>query len=186
MKTWIKWIIPAALSLVAAAAQAQRATDTVETAAGQSTTVLPGSSDQAFLDETAKGDLAEVKLGQLAMKKGSSPTIKDFGQRMVADHGKANDELGKIAAKKNYPMPNELTGKQQATYDKLSKLSGPAFDKAYMDAMVKEHDHDVKAFKREASTTGLDPDLQSFAKQTLNVIEEHDRMAHQGQSALKK
>ena len=130
--------------------------------------------------------MAEVKLGRLAMEKGASPTVKQFGKRMVDDHSKATDEMKAIASKKNFPLPTDVDTDAKATYDKLAKLSGTDFDNAYIDAMVKDHDEDVKEFKKEASTGGVDPDLKAWVQKTLNVIEQHDHMAHQDEDAIKK
>jgi len=186
MTTWMKWLLCAALLVPAGAVRAEKTTDTTETASGKRPATTGNVSDRKFVEKAASGGLAEVKLGQLAMDKGASPTVKEFGKRMVDDHGKANDELKEIASKKNLTLPTEVDTKQKATYDKLSKLSGSDFDKAYMDAMVKDHDQDVKEFKKEATTTSADPELKAWAEKTLNVLEEHDRLAHQDKSALKK
>lgn len=161
----------------------QPATDTVATAAGQRPLT---SGDRTFMEKAASGGMAEVQLGQLATEKGTSPTVKEFGQRMVTDHGKANDELKDLATKKNFTMPTELDSKDKATYDRLSKLSGADFDKAYMDAMVKDHDQDVREFKKEAKLSTADPDLKAWAAKTVSVLEEHQKMAHQDKSDLKK
>ncbi len=188
MRTWTKLVLCSAL-LLPAAARAQSAaktTDTTETAAGKRTTDLADSGDRRFVDEAASGGLAEVQLGQLAAQRATSPEVKQFAQRMVEDHGKANDELQQIASKKSFDLPTEMDSRSKATYDELSKLSGSDFDKAYMDAMVKDHDQDVKAFKHEASRWGADPDVKAFARKTLNVLEEHDKLAHQDKNALKK
>jgi putative membrane protein len=183
MKTWMKLLACAALALPATTVRADKKTDTVETASGKRTTT---ASDRKFIEKAASGGMAEVKLGQLAMEKGTSPTVKEFGKRMVDDHGKANDELKEIASKKNFPMPTDVDSEAKATYDKLTKLSGTDFDKAYIDAMVKDHDKDVKEFKKEASTGGVDPDLKAWAEKTLTVIEQHDHISHQDKDAIKK
>src|SRR5437588_6359038 len=64
-------------------------------------------TDKQFLKEAADGGLAEVELGQLASSKASSDEVKKFGQRMVEDHGKANDQLKQLAQSKNVDLPNE-------------------------------------------------------------------------------
>ena len=138
------------------------------------------------MEKAAAGGMAEVKMGQLAVEKGTSPTVKQFGQKMVDDHGKANDELKTIASKKNLQLPADVNAEQKATYDKLAKLDGAAFDKAYIDAMVKDHDEDVREFKKAAAKTGMDPDLKAWAEKTLTVIEEHDHLAHQDKKAVTK
>jgi putative membrane protein len=142
-------------------------------------------ADRTFAEKAASGGMAEVKMGQLAVDKGTSTTVKQFGQKMVDDHSKANDELKQIASKKNLSLPTEIDSKHKATYDKLAKLSGADFDKAYIDAMVKDHDEDVREFKK-ASTSTMDADLKAWADKTLSVIEEHDHMAHQDKDTVRK
>src|SRR5581483_9505444 len=82
------------------------------------------SADSTFAMKAAQGGMAEVKMGQLAEQKASSPEVKQFAQRMVTDHTKANSELKQAAAQDNITLPTSLDSKDQATYDKLSKLSG--------------------------------------------------------------
>jgi putative membrane protein len=109
--------------------------------------------------------------------------VKQFGQRMVEDHGKANQQLSTIAQQKNVQVPTELTGKAKADYDRLSKLSGDQFDRAYMQMMVRDHRKDVGDFRKQ-STSAKDPDLKSFASQTLPTLEEHLKLAEQTQSSV--
>ena len=146
------------------------------------TSQLAGA-DQAFIKEAATGGLMEVELGKLATEKASSPDVKQFGQRMVDDHGKANQELSTIAQQKNVQVPTELTGKAKGDYDRLSKLSGEQFDRAYMQLMVRDHRKDVSDFRKQ-STSAKDADVKSFVSQTLPTLEEHLKMAEQTQSSL--
>lgn len=153
-------------------------------AQSNSSTTTGGSSttsqtmDTTFARKAARGGMAEVKLGQLAEQKGTSSAVKDFGQRMVQDHSKANDQLKDVAAKDSIKLPNGLTKKDQATYDRLSKLSGSAFDRAYARDMVKDHEADISDFKTEASN-GQNPDMKDFASQTLPTLQSHLQMAQQ-------
>ena len=130
------------------------------------------SPDTAFAIKAAQGGLAEVKLGQLAVEKAANPDVKAFGQQMVDDHTKANDQLKSVAQGENMTLPADLDAKQQAMYDKMSKMSGADFDKAYVKDMVKDHEEDVKEFQKE-STNGKDPQIKSFATQTLPVLQSH-------------
>jgi putative membrane protein len=134
------------------------------------------AADTAFAKEAAIGGMAEVELGNLAKTKASSSDVKQFGDRMVNDHGKANDELKQWAQQKNVTLPTTLDAKHQATRDRLSKLSGDAFDKAYMHDMLMDHQKDVAAFKRE-STSGKDADLKAWAGKTLPTLQDHLKMA---------
>src|SRR5205085_12485764 len=79
-------------------------------------------SDRDFITEAAEGGLAEVELGKLAMAKGTDPAVKQFGQHMVNDHTKLNNELKHLASQKGIEVPKEISAKEKATIDKLSKL----------------------------------------------------------------
>jgi putative membrane protein len=102
---------------------------------------------------------------------------------MVTDHGKANDELKTLAQNKNITLPTELDPHEKAVRDRLSKLSGPSFDRAYMQAMLADHRKDVNEFRRE-STSGKDPDIKAFASKTLPTLEEHLKLAQDANKAV--
>jgi len=130
------------------------------------------NADHNFAMKAAQGGMAEVKLGQLAEQKGTNPMVKEFGRRMVEDHSKANKQLMSVASTQNVPLPNEIDKADQATYDRLSKLSGDAFDRAYAHDMVKDHTKDVSEFQKEAKS-GQDTAIKNFAAQTLPTLQSH-------------
>jgi putative membrane protein len=134
--------------------------------------------DKKFVHDAAEGGLAEVELGKLASEKGSSENVKKFGQRMVDDHSKANDELKQIASAKGVDLPTDLSAKDKMLKERLSKLNGPNFDKAYMENMVKDHKKDVADFARESSSGG-DPQVKEFAAKTLPTLKDHLKEAEQ-------
>src|SRR4051812_38658851 len=152
-------------------------------ASDSSATGTIAAADQTFVMKAAKGGLAEVQLGQLAADKASSPDVKQFGQRMVTDHGKANDELKTLAQQKNITLPTDLDAKDKATHDRLAKMSGAEFDRAYMQHMLMDHRKDVNEFKHE-STAGKDPDVKAWAGKTLPTLEEHLKMAEDANKAV--
>jgi len=131
--------------------------------------------DKDFIKEAAQGGQAEVKMGQLAAEKGSSAEVKSFGQKMVEDHGKANTELMTLAQSKGVTLQEGDLGKHQKSYDKLQKLSGADFDKAYVKMMVEDHQNDVKAFQKEAER-GQDHDVKTWAAKTLPTLQMHMSM----------
>ncbi len=141
------------------------------------------TGDQHFIHEAAIGGMAEVELGKLATQKASSEQVKQFGQRMVDDHGKANDELKTIAQNKSVTIPSDLDAQHKALRDRLSKLSGDAFDRAYMQEMLKDHRKDVNEFRTE-SKTGKDADVKAWAAQTLPTLEDHLKMAQDANRAV--
>jgi putative membrane protein len=128
--------------------------------------------DRHFIHKAGQGGLAEVELGKLAAEKGQSDEVKKFGQRMVDDHSKANDQLKQLAESKGVTLPTDLSAKDKATKARLDKLSGEKFDRAYMNDMVQDHTKDVSEFKKE-STTAKDSDVKNFASQTLPTLQDH-------------
>jgi len=146
------------------------------------------SKDTKSLTNAAQGGQLEVDLGKLATEKGSSDDVKKFGQKMVDDHGKANDELKQLATDKGVDLTKAMDAamkKSEKQKDTLSKKDGAAFDKAYMSMMVKDHEKDVKEFE-EASKNAEDADLKAWAAKTLPTLQEHLTMAKDTESKLGK
>jgi putative membrane protein len=140
-------------------------------------TVL-SAADKKFVREAAQGGLAEVELGKLATEKASNDEVKKFGQHMVDDHTKAGDELKEVASSEGIQIAQQLSAKDKLTKERLSKLSGEQFDKAYMADMVKDHTQDVADFERE-SRSGVNPDVKDFAAKTLPTLKDHLRQARE-------
>lgn len=134
------------------------------------------ATDRHFLDKAAEANKAEIELGQMAAQKASSDDVKKFGQRMVDDHTKANQQVEQLASQKGIQLPDKLSAKDEATKDRLEKLSGKQFDQAYMRDMVKDHTVDVSAFRREAKMA-KDNDVKSFAQTTLPTLQDHLKSA---------
>lgn len=143
--------------------------------------LLMSNDDKTFMTKAASAGMYEVQAGQLALQKSSDPAIKNFAQRMVDDHTKANSELTALAGKKNVTVPTALIKSDQSMLDKLEKKSGPEFDKAYRKQMVATHKKAVSLFDNE-SRNGKDADVKAWAAQTLPKLQEHGGMAE----ALKK
>jgi len=133
-------------------------------------------ADQQFVNEAAQGGMLEVELGQLALKNGTSGEVKNFGQQMVTDHTRLNDELGNAAKKDGLQVPTDLSAKQRAEIQSLSKFSGKEFDSKYAQLMVKDHTHDLAAFQKAESTTER-PELKKAIANAIPVVEHHLEMA---------
>ena len=139
------------------------------------TAMMPKAA-QDFVQHAAQDGAAEIALGKMALAQAANSDVKQFGQRMIDDHSKANQELASLASTKGITAPTEPNAKQKETIDRLSKLSGAQFDRAYMQAMVNDHDHAVATFKT-FSEHGDDADLKQFAAKTLPTLQEHERLA---------
>jgi putative membrane protein len=152
------------------------ASDSASQSSGAGASGSVAQMDKAFVMKAAGGGLAEVELGNLAKDKAQSDQVKQFAQRMVDDHSKANDQLKSIAQQKNITIPTSLPAKEQAVKDRLSKLSGEQFDRAYMQHMLMDHKKDVAEFKK-ASTSAKDNDIKQFASSTLPTLQDHLKQA---------
>jgi putative membrane protein len=131
--------------------------------------------DKMFLRKVAEGGIAEVKLGQLAAKKGSSDDVRAFAQKMVDDHTKLNNEVANVADTLGVMLPKEMNKEDQAEYDKLNSLSGNDFDIEYLTFMVKDHHKDLHAFRIEAASPS-DPTLHQTVVRAEGVVHEHTVM----------
>lgn len=162
------------LAAALAAAMLLPAAAFAQDAASSSSAKAP--ADVAFVKQASAAGLAEVALGQLGADKGQSQDTKTFGQQMVTDHTKANDELKTIASAKGLTVSSEPMPEDQKAAKAIEATSGDAFDKAFAAKMVADHKKAVALFTKE-STNGKDPELKAFAAQTLPTLKEHLDMA---------
>ena len=145
----------------------------------------PSGADKMFMQKAAIGGMAEVELGKMAQQKGASDEVKQFASRMVDDHSKANAKLMQIASTKSVTLPASLDAKHKSTADKLGKMSGASFDRAYMSEMLKDHKEDVALFQKE-SKGGADADLKGFASKTLPTLQDHLKMVQDMTASMPK
>jgi putative membrane protein len=124
-----------------------------------------------FIIQASIGNLQEAAMGQLAAEQAVSPDLRAFGQRMVADHGKAEARLKELIRSKGLQMPQEAIAAPVA--DPMLKNAPPKdFDRMYVHMMVPDHRQTVQLFEKYA-LTGKDPDVRAYAQQTLPVLKEH-------------
>ena len=135
------------------------------------------TADSTFIQTAGSLGLLQVRLGQMAQEKGSSPSVRDYGKRMVADYTQVNEELAAGAKQAAYPEPVMLRQHKQVL-DRFVKTGRSSFDKKYMAEMVKQQDEAVDLFRREAEG-GRVKSLKALASKTLPEVEQHRSMARQ-------
>ena len=133
---------------------------------------VPGAR---FLRYAAADGLFHVEAGKLAVQRASSEDVKKFGQHAIEHHSQINDELMNLASTKGVTLPKKMTKREREVLDKIAKLSGPDFDKAYIKIEASHHSRDLSVFQKEAKD-GEDPDVKAWAAKTLPTIEEHLKM----------
>jgi len=148
----------------------------------QATALSPG--DKLFVDAAFDINQGEILLGKLAQEKGTTAAVKQYGARMEKDHTAALDDLRDIAHKDGFALPAQVSAAQRTAYDDMSKLSGTAFDSAYLDHMKTGHMQAISKFANEAQT-GQNPDLKNYASSLLAVLHMHETLVqedlqHQG------
>jgi putative membrane protein len=143
----------------------------------------PNNADRVFVHAAAIGGMAEVEFGRLAEQKGQSDAVKEFGRRMVEDHGKANERLTSLAKEDGIAVPDDLDAEHQAMRDRLESLSGAEFDLAYLQGQVVDHQKTAQLLEYEIGS-GQDIELKSFAAEILPLVLQHLRTAQDLQAEL--
>jgi len=162
------------------------ATTATTVTSGTTTSSTLSDDDKKFMTKAAEGGIAEVELSTVAAQKATNADVKTFANRMVTDHSKANDdELKQLAGNKGVTLPTATDKEHKELEDKLTKeKAGPKYDKAYMEAMVKDHGKVVDAFTKE-SKDAKDADLKSWVSNTLPTVQDHLKMAKETAGKLK-
>jgi putative membrane protein len=137
-----------------------------------SQTLQTDEASSSFLVKAADGGMTEVRLGELAQQKASSKMVKDYGTMLIHDHSAANDKVKALAAQRNVTLPDGPGNENQESIDNLAKRTGKDFDKAFMDAMQRDHEKDIDMFK-DASNKVNDADVKTFVNNTLPTLQMH-------------
>ncbi len=137
--------------------------------------MMVSSQDKMFMIAAEHSNLAEIKTSQLALTKTSKPELKEYAQKMIEAHTKAEDDLKQLAASKNVTLPGDPGADNKAKYAKMSTLNGAAFNANYMAVQKTGHDMTILAFNKEISG-GKDADVKAYAVKYLPDIKDHDKM----------
>ncbi len=130
--------------------------------------------DQHFMTEAIQGDLSEIKMGQLAQQKGQTDNVKQFGKTLEQDHSENLQQAKRLADQNGLNVPTEPNAMQQKMYQKLSSVPADKFDAAFARDMVRDHEKDIRKFRKEAQSGSGAAD---FAKQSVPVLEKHLQLA---------
>jgi putative membrane protein len=192
--TMKKILLPFAITVFLFACNSTENKDSVETAKDANEAkadstdkmVEAAKDDQDFLVKAASGGLMEVQLGKLTAEKSASASVKEFGQKMVTEHSKLNDELKALAAQKNITVPSMPGEDEMKHIDKMNEVKmGREFDKDYVALMVDDHKDDLDKFEK-AATDCKDPDIKAFAAKYVPVLKQHLDAAQALRDKMKK
>jgi putative membrane protein len=142
----------------------------------------PYGTDKDFVKSVAESSATEVHLGKLAQEKASSDAVKELGKRMVDAHTQTSEQLKQAAAALNMQLTGEPPRKAKKAEEKLAKLSGDDFDRAYAKMAADEEKQAVKQFEREAKN-GKVAGVKDFAGKNLPAAQERRQQAEELASA---
>jgi putative membrane protein len=140
--------------------------------------------DAEFVAKAASGGMFEVELGKVADTRAKSDSVKKFGERMVADHGKASEALKKAAKAAGLTVPEKMNDENQKEFDRFKDYKGENFDRDYITTMVADHEADLADFTR-ASKEAKNPAIKDFATKALPVVKAHLELAKKLQKEVK-
>nr|WP_036236428.1 DUF4142 domain-containing protein [Massilia sp. JS1662] len=150
-----------------------------QSAAGTATGAKLSAGDEKILKDMAMANMAEVEGGKIAQNKSQSSEVKAFAQQMIDDHTANLNEVKALAQARGVTLPTEPDAKHKAMAAKLEKMSGDAFDKAYMkQAGVQDH-KTVHAKLMAASKKAKDPEVKALVDKTEPVVAQHLKSAEQ-------
>ena len=133
------------------------------------------ASDSSFIVTASSLGLLQVQLGKLAQQKGTSSAVKEFGQQMIAEYSKLNEELASASKQAAYPSPVILRSHQKILDQFVSTGKG-SFDKKYMAEMVSEHGDAARMYEQE-SAHGKVTLLKELASKLLPTVQQHQTLA---------
>jgi len=102
--------------------------------------------------------------------------VRQFAGQMVNDHSRLADELARLARREGVRLPTGLDPNHRAALNRLRRMRGDAFDRAYARQMANDHDQAVALFRQQARN-GRDGDVREFARRALDTLEHHRQMA---------
>jgi putative membrane protein len=132
--------------------------------------------DEYFLMKAYAEGIAEVAKSQVAVQRATQPDIRTFAERMVRDHTECDNKIVELCRRKGIALPAAIDAVSTAAINRLARMSGSDFDKAYMCAQECAHKAAILMFEHE-SCKGEDAEIKDFATNTLSTLQGHAKSA---------
>ena len=111
------------------------------------------SEEQAFLRQAVQGNIAEVRLGELAAQRADSDAARRLGETVRLDHQAALENANRLAQSLGIEPPSEPTTEEKGFYDGLAQLTGAQFDAAFVSHMITAHEAEIGRYSRHANSS---------------------------------
>jgi putative membrane protein len=148
-------------------------------------------TDAQILQITHTANLGEIEQAKLAASKAKDARVKTLASMMAKDHTDADAEGVALVAKEQLAPSTssastalDVGGKN--TIESLRSKSGTDFDKAYVDAQVKEHQTVLDTIDQQLIPAAREPELKAYLAKIRPKIAMHHQHALELQSALSK
>ncbi|NGZ94575.1 MAG: hypothetical protein CV089_00325 [Nitrospira sp. WS110] len=145
------------------------------------------SESQSVLKQAADEMQVEMSLGQIAAQRASSKRVQEFGQHMAEDHKKVGQQIQLLALQQGITLSSDHGDEQRNNQDKklekLSKLSGHAFDREYMDYSIRDHEIAIEQFRQRAGIV-KNQGVKQWILLVLPILENHREQAHRVKYSL--
>jgi putative membrane protein len=128
-----------------------------------------------FITDAIKGNLSEIALAKMAARNAAAEAVRTYGKTLAADHIQANNEASAVAAKLDLNPPAEPSAEAREQQTALRKLSGRAFDHAFLNYMIKIHQTDIQNF--EDQVKARNGETSKMAEGQLPMLKKHLEIA---------
>lgn len=178
--------IAAALCLAAcSSANENRMPDAAEVA----TKAASAPTDPQIAAIVVAANEADIAAGEQAAEKAESEQVKEFARTMVRDHTAANQQATELVQRVGItPEENDtsrsITTNAGATRERLAGMSGPEYDRAYVDSEVEYHQFVLSALDNELIPSAQNAELKALLEQVRPAFQAHLDHARQLQQTL--
>jgi putative membrane protein len=150
-----------------------------------------GPTDPQIAAIVVTANQVDIDAGKLAKSKAKSKEVKDFAQLMITDHSGVNKSATELVQKLHVtPEPNPTSESLQKGGDEnlatLKKLSGAAFDKAYIDHEVAYHQAVLDAVDKTLIPSAQNAELKALLVKVRPAFVAHLEHAKHLQASLSK
>src|SRR5262245_28647441 len=152
-------------------------------AAREDQTASLSQSEQDFMMEAARADLAEIDMAKMALQNSSTGDVKDFANMIVRDHTSALEDLTELMNDTNVPQPKSISVELQQDISRMRSLTGDEFDREFVNMIVSEHQKVIEMF-RDQQSTAQNEDVKKYVEDTLPRLEMHLEKAQRLQTKV--
>lgn len=128
--------------------------------------------DHDFAINATYSNIAEIQIGELAFQKSDNDSVMNYGKEMIMDHNPIRYKMDSIARELKITLPTKMDKSHQTVYNRLSGLTGFAFDTSYIHNQILDHQAALLMMEKQKAN-GNNQKLIEYAKESLILLDEH-------------